>query len=141
MNMHQPHRRSFRRGRLSPPSLACVADAQDIDKVFGALAHDVRRGILAVLHDWGGPMRAGDIALRFEGVCSWQAVSRHLGVLTEAGLLECRPIRNGRLYSVNAHPLQTVAMRWIMVVSEPIVWREPWMLDWADLGFGFEIDE
>ena len=53
------------------------------DKIFEALASSPRRQILAYLSEQELP--AGDIAARFE--MSAPAVSRHLGVLANAGLI------------------------------------------------------
>jgi DNA-binding transcriptional ArsR family regulator len=108
-------RRQFTAGRPRPPSLTAVADEKTLEAVFGALANETRRGILAVLHDWGGQMRSSDIAKRFD--LPWQAVSRHLRILTEAGLIKCEVLKNGRAYSLDRDRLQRVAGRWISRVG------------------------
>ena len=54
-----------------------------IDKVFEALASQVRRKILAYLS--GGPLTAGEIAKRFN--ISKPSISKHLSVLEAAGLI------------------------------------------------------
>lgn len=54
-------------------------------KIFDALASSPRRQILAFLSK--DELSAGDIAARFE--MSAPAVSRHLGVLVNAGLVSC----------------------------------------------------
>lgn len=51
--------------------------------VFKALADPSRREILGLLRR--GPMNSGEIAARFP--TSWPTISRHLGVLREAGLI------------------------------------------------------
>ena len=102
-------------GRTRPPSLTAVADDDTLERVFGALANETRRGILAVLHDSGEPLRSGDIAARFD--IPWQAVSRHLRVLTQAGLIRCQVLTNGRLYSLDRERLRRVAGRWIARVA------------------------
>jgi len=73
---------AFAVGRTDPPTLAGVAAADTVDRV--TLANEVRRGILAALHDHGGSLSSHDIARRFE--IPWQVISRHLRILTEAGL-------------------------------------------------------
>jgi len=73
---------AFAVGRTNPPTLAGVAAADTVDRV--TLANEVRRGILAALHDHGGSLSSHDIARRFE--IPWQVISRHLRILTEAGL-------------------------------------------------------
>ena len=104
-------------GRTNPPTLADVADAETLDRVFKALANEVRRGILAALHDHGGSLSSHDIARRFE--IPWQGTSRHLRILTEAGLLDCAVRKNGRAYSLNKSQLHRVAGRWVMRVATP----------------------
>ena len=102
-------------GRTNPPTLADVADADALDRVFKALANEVRRGILAALHDHGGSLSSHDIARRFE--IPWQGISRHLRILTEAGLLDCDVRKNERAYSLNRSQLHRVAGRWVMRVA------------------------
>ena len=61
-----------------------------IDSTFAALSDPIRRSILARLGE--GPARCNELVALFD--VSQQAVSRHIGVLREAGLLEQR--RRGR---------------------------------------------
>ena len=68
-----------------------------------------------MLHDWGGAMSSHDIARRFD--IPWQGVSRHLRLLTEAGLLDCDVRTNERAYSLNRDQLRRVAGRWVMRVA------------------------
>ena len=72
--------------------------------VFRALSDATRRAILNLLKD--GPMRSGDIAARLP--VQWATVSRHLGVLREAGLITAE--RNGTTirYELNTTVLQDV---------------------------------
>jgi DNA-binding transcriptional ArsR family regulator len=86
-----------------------------LDRVFKALANDIRRGILAVLHDHGGYLSSHDIARRFD--IPWQGVSRHLRLLTEAGLVRCDVRRNERAYTLNREQLRRVPGRWIARVA------------------------
>jgi DNA-binding transcriptional ArsR family regulator len=111
----RPPRRQVTSGRTNPPSLTAVADGKTIEAVFNALANETRRGILALLHDSDLPMRSSEIAQRFD--LPWQAVSRHLRILTEAGLINCNVLQNGRAYSLNRDRLQRVAGRWITQVA------------------------
>jgi DNA-binding transcriptional ArsR family regulator len=106
---------TFDLGRINPPTLHDVADAKTLDKVFAALASDVRRGILAALHDQGGPLSSHDIARRFD--IKWQGISRHLRLLTNAGLLICEEHKNERAYTLNKSQLRRVAGRWVMRVA------------------------
>jgi DNA-binding transcriptional ArsR family regulator len=79
-----------------------VMDSQD--RVFGALADATRRTILVRLLD--GPEAVEPLAARFE--ISRPAVSKHLKVLSRAGLVRSR--REGRLnvYALEPGPLETV---------------------------------
>jgi DNA-binding transcriptional ArsR family regulator len=65
-----------------------------VDAALKAIAEPNRRRILRLVRD--EELSAGEIASNFE--ISWPAVSQHLGVLKEAGLVDER--RNGvrRLY-------------------------------------------
>jgi DNA-binding transcriptional ArsR family regulator len=106
---------AFPVGRPDPPTLRDVADPDTLEDVFKALANRTRRGILAVLHDHGGSMSSHDIARRFD--IPWQGVSRHLRLLTEAGLLVCVVGRNERAYALDRDQLRRVAGRWVMRVA------------------------
>jgi DNA-binding transcriptional ArsR family regulator len=105
----------FTVGRPDPPTLRDVADPVTLDRVFKALSNSVRRGILAALHDHGGYLSSHDIARRFE--IPWQGVSRHLRLLTEAGLVVCDVRRNERAYTLDRDQLRRVAGRWVMRVA------------------------
>jgi ArsR family transcriptional regulator len=61
-----------------------------VQDVYRALSDPVRRKILKLLQD--GPLAAGAIASEFS--ISWPSVSRHLGVLSNAGLV--RHEKNGQ---------------------------------------------
>ena len=54
-----------------------------MQSVFRALADPTRRDILQLLRD--GPRTSGEIAEHFPS--AWATVSRHLGVLRDAGLI------------------------------------------------------
>lgn len=68
----------------------------ELDVVFEALAHPVRREIVQVLHARGGEMTAGDLAARFEH--SWPTTTRHLAVLVESKLISVRKAGRERRY-------------------------------------------
>ncbi len=111
----RPSVRAFEVGRRNPPTLTAVSDTETLELVFRALANETRLEILGTLHDWGNPMSSHDIARRFE--TTWQGISRHLRILTEAGLLDCEVQTNQRSYSLNKPYLRDVAGRWIMRVA------------------------
>ena len=73
----------------------------DVDNAAGAIADPVRREILTLLRD--GPLPAGAIASRF--AISRPAVSRHLRVLRESGLVVDRPRGRERVYRLDVGPL------------------------------------
>ena len=67
-----------------------------------AIAAPRRRDILRLVH--GTELTAGAIAANFRDV-SWPAISQHLRVLREAGLLHERRDGTRRLYSADARGL------------------------------------
>lgn len=72
--------------------------------VFRAVADPTRRAILDLLR--GGEQTVGDLASRFP--VSRPAVSKHLRVLRQAGLVQERRVAQSRHYALNAQPLQEV---------------------------------
>ena len=84
---------------------------EDLEAIFGALAHASRRQILLVLHFRGGTMTAGEIAGRF--ACSWPTTTRHLKVLTDAGLIAVSQQGRNRVYRLERERLRTVAGGWL----------------------------
>jgi DNA-binding transcriptional ArsR family regulator len=81
-----------------------------------ALADPTRRRILELLVD--GEVSAGDLADEF--AVSRPAVSRHLRVLREAGLVQSRVDGQRRVYALDARPL-----------AEIDAWLEPYRRFWA----------
>ncbi len=79
-----------------------------VTDIFGALANPVRRRILELLRD--SPRAAGDIASEFD--LNRPAVSEHLQVLRNAGLVSEEARGRQRFYSLNARPLSEV-MDWL----------------------------
>ena len=77
-----------------------------LQSTLKALSDPTRREILNLLK--GGPLPAGELAGRFE--MSGAALSRHLSVLKEAGLIRDR--REGRyiIYELNASVLEEVML-------------------------------
>jgi DNA-binding transcriptional ArsR family regulator len=76
--------------------------------VFAAISDPTRRAILDLLRQ--DEMSAGELASRFS--VSRPAVSRHVRVLREAGLVQERREAQWRRYSLNPAPLVQVD-RWI----------------------------
>ena len=77
-----------------------------MDEALKAVADPTRRAILRLVRD--GEQPAGEIAAHFPHM-SRPAVSQHLRVLTDAGLLEVRPDGNRRLYRWRREGLRDAA--------------------------------
>jgi DNA-binding transcriptional ArsR family regulator len=90
--------------------------------VFRALADPTRRQILQDLQK-GGELTAGDIASRF--TISAPSISRHLGVLKNAGLILERRDANRIYYSLIEERLAICVGQFLSVVCpEQIVLRQ-----------------
>jgi DNA-binding transcriptional ArsR family regulator len=89
-----------------------------VDEVAGAIADPVRRKILLMLRD--EPLSAGQIADRF--VISRPAVSRHLRVLREAGLVRDTADGRRRVYTLVTAPLDELA-GWLGLLMRPAGWQ------------------
>jgi DNA-binding transcriptional ArsR family regulator len=84
---------------------------------FTALADPTRRRIVEILSR--GPMDAGSLASRFD--VSRPAVSRHLRVLRETGVVRCRAEAQRRIYEIDTSGLDDVA-----------AWVDRYRTFWAD---------
>src|SRR3954468_7942870 len=93
-----------------------MADKQ-LDAVFGALADPTRRAILARLK--GGEASVAELAAPF--AMSQPAVSRHLKVLEQAGLISRSRKATVRLSHLRAEPLRN-ATQWLAGYRE--FWAE-----------------
>jgi len=67
-----------------------------------ALAEPNRLQIVELLRD--GPLSVGEIAEKLD--LKQPQVSKHLRVLSEAGLVEVQPIANRRIYKLRPQPLK-----------------------------------
>ncbi len=76
--------------------------------VFLAIADPTRRAILHRLAD--GERTAGELATPFDA--SQSAISQHLGILRDAGLVRVRSEGRQRVYALRPAPLARV-QRWI----------------------------
>src|SRR6185503_2537862 len=90
--------------------------ADDMDRVFKALADASRRRLLDLLHAEEG-QTLGALASRLD--MSRQAVSQHLAVLEAANLVAT--VRQGRekLHYLNPVPIHEVHARWIAKFERP----------------------
>lgn len=90
----------------SPPGRPERRDERELDSLAAALADSTRRGLLRLVrHD---ERSAGTLAEAFPGI-SRPAVSQHLRVLHDAGLVEVRPDGNRRMYRARAEALAPVS--------------------------------
>ena len=83
---------------------------------LAALADPTRRALLSRLRE--RELSAGDLAAGFP--VSRPAISRHLRVLREAGLVRARAVGQHRVYALDARPLR-----------ELDAWLEPYRDLWA----------
>ena len=81
--------------------MGVVAAATD---VFRAVADPTRRAILDRLRS--AELSVNDLAGPFD--MTQPAISQHLRILLDAGLVEAEPIGRQRLYKLNAQPLREV---------------------------------
>ncbi|MEV0425751.1 metalloregulator ArsR/SmtB family transcription factor [Micromonospora sp. NPDC050495] len=89
-----------------------------MDEVAAALADPVRRDILLMVR--AQPLAAGQIADRF--AISRPAVSRHLRVLREAGLVRDTVDGRRRVYTLVTAPLDELA-GWLARLTRPAGWQ------------------
>ncbi|MEV7227826.1 metalloregulator ArsR/SmtB family transcription factor [Polymorphospora sp. NPDC051019] len=89
-----------------------------MDVVAHAIADPVRREILEALRE--RPLAAGDIAARF--TVSRPAISRHLRVLRESGLVVDRIDGRHRVYSIDTGPLGPL-VAWITGLDRAGAWE------------------
>ena len=80
-----------------------VTDEQQIERVMDALGHQTRRAILALLQETALPV--GDIADRLP--ISRPAVSKHLRILENAGLVEYRSSGTRNIFRLRAYGFAT----------------------------------
>ena len=85
--------------------------------IFQAIADPTRRALLDRLRD--GEQAVKQLAEPFE--MSMPAISQHLQVLCEAGLVEVRKVGRQRLYKLNPDPLKEVS-EWVNPYEQ--FWQE-----------------
>jgi DNA-binding transcriptional ArsR family regulator len=99
------------------------ATLEEIEAVFGALAHEARRHILLTLSHLGGELPSGYLAARFQH--SWPTTTRHLNVLEKAGLVEVRREGRSSHYRLNREKLERVVGGWLRHL-EPVGPEKKW---------------
>ena len=83
-----------------------------MDSVFKALADPTRRKILRLLRN--GPRTSGQIAAHFSS--AWPTISRHLGVLRDAGLILAERDGQQIIYELNTTVFEDVVehlLEWV----------------------------
>jgi DNA-binding transcriptional ArsR family regulator len=90
--------------RSSPGRPSAAAASRLRDAAFSALSDATRRAMLDLLRT--GRRAAGEIAREFP--VSRPAISKHLGILRRAHLVEERRQGRHRIYHLNPAPLQAV---------------------------------
>jgi DNA-binding transcriptional ArsR family regulator len=90
-----------------------------VDEVAGAIADPVRRQILVMLKD--GRLSAGEVAERFP--ISRPAVSRHLRVLRQSGLVRAELVGRQRFYTLDPEQF-TDLISWLGQFVQPSGWEQ-----------------
>lgn len=91
-------------------SITTETTAGRIDRVFAALADTTRRALLDRLHADDG-QRVAQLAENF--AMSRQAISKHLTVLEDAGLVVSHRDPRETRYFLNRTPIREAQSRWI----------------------------
>jgi DNA-binding transcriptional ArsR family regulator len=89
---------------------------QGVGDVFKALADPTRRKILDELYERNGQTLfeiCSRLASKHQLGSSRQAISQHLDVLEEAGLVESRREGRYKFHDLNTKPLERIADRWL----------------------------
>ncbi|MGA5461651.1 ArsR/SmtB family transcription factor [Mycobacterium sp. NPDC050041] len=89
-----------------------------MDAIAGAVADPVRRDILESLRD--RPMPAGELSAMFP--ISRPAVSRHLRILRDCGLVTAEVVGRQRIYALNPDAV-TPLMTWLAGLVAPLRWE------------------
>lgn len=92
-----------------------LRDLDEIDAVFGALAHPTRRHILQVLASRGDTLTAGELSSRFAH--SWPTTTRHLGILLDAGVVSVAPVGRQRHYRIERQQLGDALALWLLSIG------------------------
>ena len=89
----------------------------EVDVVFAALGHEVRRHIVVLLSHLGGELPSGWLAARFSH--SWPTTTRHLNVLESAGIIDVRRTGRSSHYRLNRERLERVVGGWMRHLEPP----------------------
>src|SRR5437868_1754366 len=88
----------------------CRGVEEDLDAVFKALADRTRRQVLDRLRERGG-LTLVELCERLE--MTRQAVSKHVAILEDAGLVATRRAGREKLHYLNPMPINDIYERWI----------------------------
>jgi len=89
----------------------------EVEAVFAALAHEVRRHIINLLSHLGGELPSGYLAKRFAH--SWPTTTRHLRVLEAAGIVTVRREGRSSVYHLERDRLRRIVGSWLSVLDPP----------------------
>ena len=92
-------------------------DLDQLDAVFGALAHVTRRQLILLLSHFGPELPSGYLAHRFSH--SWPTTTRHLNILQRAGLVEVRREGRSSSYRLNRPLLERLLGGWLADLTPP----------------------
>jgi DNA-binding transcriptional ArsR family regulator len=87
-----------------------------VGDVFKALADPTRRAVLDELTARDGQTLfeiCARLATKYQLASSRQAISQHLDVLEDAGLIATRRDGRYKFHHVNTHPLRGIVSRWL----------------------------
>jgi DNA-binding transcriptional ArsR family regulator len=87
-----------------------------VGDVFKALADPTRRTILDELAERDGQTLfelCSRLATKHQRGSSRQAISQHLAVLEDAGLVETRKEGRYKFHAIRTEPLENIAERWL----------------------------
>src|SRR5687768_10707816 len=104
-------------GRTASSSSRTAASLEEVDAVFAALGHEVRRHIVLLLSHLGGELPSGWLAARFQH--SWPTTTRHLNILESAGVIEVRRQGRSSHYRLNREKLDRVLGGWMKNLTPP----------------------
>jgi len=110
--------------RVSPATKSRRPTPSEVEAVFGALSHEVRRQIVLVLAHYGPELPSGYLATRFTH--SWPTTTRHLHVLEAAGVVSVRAEGRNSWYRLNPDYIQHVVGAWLELLDRPTgreIWR------------------
>ncbi len=89
----------------------------EVEAVFGAVSHEVRRQIILVLlHHWP-ELPSGYLARRFTH--SWPTTTRHLHVLEAAGVVSVRSEGRNCWYRLERDHVRRVVGGWLELLDPP----------------------